>query len=83
MKPIRFRQQTTELQRPAGFSEEDCGALAVFQDGEHCISCWRPSWSGRLLIALGQPVWLWVWSGRTQPPVALTVDSPFANGTRP
>lgn len=78
MKPVRFPQQTVDLQRPAGMTEEECGSLAVFRNGEHCISCWQPSWRERLLLVLGAPVWLWVWSGSTQPPVALTVDSPFA-----
>ena len=81
MKPTAFPEQTIVLQRPAGMTEEQCGTLAVFTDGDHCISRWAPSWKERLLLVLGAPVWLWVWSGRTQPPVAVTVavtvDSPF------
>lgn len=78
MKPIRFPQQTVELQKPAGMTDEECGPLPVFRDGEHCISCWRPSWRERVALAFGRPVWLWVWMGNTQPPVSLTVESPFA-----
>lgn len=77
MKPTDFPEKTVVLQRPAGMTEEQCGTLAVFTDGEHCVSRWAPSWKERLLIALGAPVWLWVWSGHTQPPVAVSVDSPF------
>lgn len=77
MRPISFPQQTVELQKPASMTAEECGGLPVFRDGTHCISCWRPSWRERLALLLGRPVWLWVWMGNTQPPVALTVESPF------
>jgi hypothetical protein len=77
MRPSRFPQQTTELQRPAGMTEKECGVLAVHQTGVHCISRWVPTWRERLEILFGRPVWLWVWSGQTQPPVALSTESPF------
>ncbi len=77
MKPIRFPQQTVELQKPSGMTDEECGPLPVFRDGKHCISCWSPSWRERLALALGRPLWLWVWMGNTQPPVSLDVVSPF------
>jgi hypothetical protein len=67
-----------ELKRPAHMTEEECGTLAVFQTGQHCISRWVPTWRERLLILVGAPIWLWVWSGNSQPPVTLSVDSPFA-----
>jgi hypothetical protein len=77
MKPTTFPQQTVVLQRPAGMTEEECGTLAVHRTGQHCISRWQPTWRDRLRIALGGPIWLWVWSGSTQPPVALDTKSPF------
>lgn len=83
MKPSRFPQQTIELQPPAGMTEAECGTLAVHQTGVQCISRWVPSWRDRLRIALGGPIWLWVWSGRTQPPVALDTESPFVGGGSP
>ena len=77
MRPVPFPQQTVELQKPAGMTDEQCGALPVFRDGTYCISCWSPSWRDRLRLALGGPVWLWIWAGQTQPPVSLTLESPF------
>lgn len=82
MKPTRFPQQNAELQPPLGMTEAECGVLAVHRNGTHCISRWRPSFGERLRIALGAPVWLWIWSGMTQPPVGLTVESPFAMRAR-
>jgi hypothetical protein len=59
-------------------TEEECGTLAVHQTSNGiCISRWVPTLSERLALILGAPVWLWVWSGRTQPPVALTINTPF------
>lgn len=78
MKPTRFPQQTAELQPPVGMTEAECGVLAVHRTGIHCISRWRLNWRERLALVFGAPVWLWVWSGDTQPPVALTTESPFA-----
>lgn len=77
MIPTRFPQQTVELQPPAGMTEAECGVLAVHRTGVHCISRWAPTWRERLALIFGAPVWLWVWSGNTQPPVALTTESPF------
>jgi hypothetical protein len=79
VNPIPFRQQTVKLSPPEGMSAAACGWLPVFRDGMHIISCWRPSWRERIALALGRPVWLWVWSTTTQPPVALTVESPFVD----
>jgi len=82
MKPTRFPEQSVELQPPVGMTEAECGVLAVHRTDTHCISRWQPSWGERLRLIFGAPVWLWVWSGNTQPPVALTVESPFATLAR-
>lgn len=79
MKPVSFPEQTLELQKPHGTTDEQCSPLPVFRDGTYCISCWRPSWRERLALVFGRPVWLLVWAGHTQPPVKLTVESPFAS----
>jgi len=77
MKPTRFPQQTVELRRPPSMTEGECGTLAVHSNGTHCISRWQPSLGERVRVLFGAPIWLWVWSGVTQPPVALTTESPF------
>jgi len=59
------------LHAPPGMN--NCGALVVHRtaDGKRCISCWRPSWRERLSILFFGRVWVDIFSGSTQPPVAL------------
>lgn len=77
MKPIEFEHQTQILQKPQSMTDAECGPLPIFNDGKHCISCWRLSlWEQIKLIWTGE-IWLSIHSGNTQPPVLLTVDEPF------
>ena len=71
MQPIDFKEKTTTLGKPNFMTDEQCGSLSVRCDGETCLSCWRPSFSERLSILFFGKVWLWVFSGASQPPVAL------------
>ena len=71
MTPREFPEQTIVLQRPPSMSEEECGPLGIHNDGETCVSCWRPTWRERLSILLFGRVWLGILSGQTQPPVWL------------
>lgn len=41
------------------------------------ISCWMPTEEERAALARGEPIFLRVFSGATQPPVCLEVGSPF------
>ena len=52
-------------------TDEECGPLPVCTDGDVCISCWQMSWRERLAALLCGRIWLWVYTGGTQPPVAL------------
>lgn len=49
----------------------------VFATGTMCISCWKPTDEERERIARGEPIWLTVVAGASQPPVGLSVDNPF------
>lgn len=69
MKPIDFPQSTKQLKRPACMTDEECGSLPVWTDGQQCVSCWKPSIRERFRILFGRPVWFGIMSGRTQPPV--------------
>lgn len=74
MTPSDFPQKTIVLQRPPSMTDEECSPLAVCQlDDGACLSRWVPSWRERLALLFGAPLWLWVVSGRTQPPVALEI----------
>jgi hypothetical protein len=71
MKPTSFKEHNKILLKPENMTDKECGALSVYTDGSYCISCWKPSLRERLSILLFGKVWLWVMSGKTQPPVAL------------
>jgi len=74
MKPVEFKEQTKVLQRPKGMIDEECGSLPVHCDGKSCVSCWKLSWTERIKAILYGKIWLYVWSGITQPPVSLACD---------
>lgn len=71
MKPINFEYSNKNLLKPEGMTDDECGSLPVYTDGKICISCWEPTWKERLSILLSGRIWLWVYSGQTQPPVAI------------
>ena len=79
MNPTTFPESTKTLAKPRSMTDEECGPLPVYVTDEDdfaigvVISCWRMSWRERLSALLSGRVWLSVWSGVTQPPVALTV----------
>ena len=58
MKPIDFPQSTKVLQRPSTMAESECQSLHVWNDGNQCVSCWKPTVSERIRIAFGGNVWL-------------------------
>ena len=70
-EPIKFEQANQLVSRPLEMSKEECGELYIFSDGQYCISLWQMSWKERLSALFFGRVWLWVYSGHTQPPVAL------------
>ena len=72
MKTVDFMGANKTLGAPAGM-EADCDPLPVHCDGVRCVSCWEPTPEERAAIAAGQPIYLYVFSGQTQPPVALAV----------
>lgn len=77
MKPIEFKGQTIVLQKPANMTDEECSPLAILQLDNTCISCWKMTWRERIKALFTGVVWLGVLSGRTQPPVYVTIDRPF------
>lgn len=72
MVPINFAENNKTLTKPAGMTDEECGSLPVYNDGQQSISCWRMSWRERLSSLIRGRVWLQVYAGQTQPPVSLT-----------
>jgi hypothetical protein len=71
MEPNTFPQANKDLLKPEGMTDEECGSLPVHSDGEVCISLWQMTWRERFSALFFGKVWLWVYSGQTQPPVGL------------
>ena len=84
MTPTEFPQQTVVLKRPPNMTDEECRSLAIHQTARgECISCWTGTWRDRLRFLLTGRVWLWVVSGRTQPPVYVGTESPWKGVNEP
>jgi hypothetical protein len=78
MKPVDFAEANRTLKAPCATST-NVASLRAWTDGVHCISRWRPTWRDRLRVLFGAPIWLWVVSGETQPPVAVETESPWVS----
>ena len=80
MKPIQFKYSNRILQ-PSGkeYSPNVRGVapLAVWTDGEQCVSCWKMSLGERLSALLFGRVWLALLSGETQPPVYVVASKEY------
>ena len=76
MTPTNFPESNKNLLAPKG-QEATCGSLPVYSDGTNCISCWKPTFKEWVKFIFQRKVWVWVQSGKTQPPIAITADHPF------
>jgi len=74
MQPVNFEQANKELLKPDTMTDEECGSLHVYTDGNVCISLWKMSLRERLFALIFGKLWLWVVSGATQPPVAIQAE---------
>ena len=75
MKPIKFKEANKNLSKPSSMTDEECGSLWVFNDGEQCISCWKVPFWKRIKMLFHGRVWLSINSGNTQPPCWVDVAS--------
>jgi hypothetical protein len=77
MHPVKFSHSNRILLKPDTMTDEECGTLPVFSDGQICISCWVLTDSDKHKLLKSNKLWLQVNSGETQPPVNLSVNDPF------
>ena len=77
MKPIDFKESNCNLGRPQGTTAEQCSSLPILQSNDFCISLWQATWKDRIRFLFTGRMWLSVWSGKTQPPVKLSIEEPF------
>ena len=73
MKPIKFKESNKTLNKPEGWTDEECQPLPVYTDNTQCISCWKMSFKQRLSAIFFGKIWLSVYTGTTQPPVWVDV----------
>jgi len=78
MGPIEFKEQNLILTKPQSMTDKECQSLPVLRlETGQIVSCWKLSEKDLKKINTTGVVWLSVWSGRSAPPVAVTVDQPF------
>ena len=80
MTPTHFFGCNRVLGPPAEHDSMRCqiAPLPVWTDGEVCLSSWKLSLRERVAALVFGRVWLYVASGRRQPPVALSAErTPF------
>jgi hypothetical protein len=81
MIPVPFAEQNKTLTKPQGMTDDECGSLPVYNDGQQSVSCWGLNWRERLSALLYGKVWLQVYAGWTQPPVALSAAKTIFKAT--
>lgn len=72
LTPVDFKEANSYLNPPK--EADGCyniEPLAVYTDGEVCVSRWRLTLRQRLKVLFTGHIWLEILSGHTQPPVAL------------
>ncbi|RPI92891.1 MAG: hypothetical protein EHM40_11610 [Chloroflexi bacterium] len=83
MEPKKFPQANKDLLKPQGWTDEECGSLPVYTDGKVCISLWQMTWKERFSALFFGRIWLWVYSGQTQPPVSLMATKQIFEDKKP
>ena len=73
MKPIRFKEVNKWLDKPESMTTEECKSMFIYTDNRECISCWRLTFWERMKILFLGKLWVRIVSGKTQPPIALTI----------
>lgn len=79
--PVDFEESNKLLTKPPGMTDEECGPLPVFNDGQQSISCWQLPWRDRLRVLFTGKIWLGVCMGITQPPVFISARKLFQKVT--
>jgi len=67
-RPVAFAGANKVLGPPTG-EDERVSSMAVFTNGNVCVSCWELSEDELREVVRTRRVWLSVWSGATQHPV--------------
>ena len=76
-EPVPFRESNRTLTAPPGPEYSDVCELPIFCNGQVCISKWRLTEAEIAEIIRTKHVWIHVWSGETQPPIAVGAERPF------
>jgi hypothetical protein len=82
MNPVDFAFTNRMLLPAQGYTDEEMPPLPVFSDDTVCISAWKPTPEELAALNAGQPLYLVLLTGGTQPPVKLTTTCPveYAGG---
>lgn len=72
MEPTSFPESNKLLKAPPQM--ENCIDMPVWTDGRMCVSRWRLGFLERVQVLIWGRIWVYVFSGATQPPIALIPD---------
>ncbi len=76
MKPLKFKEATVNLAKPASMTDKECGSLYVHQSEKgECISLWSTSFWERFKFLFHGKLWIGILSGKTQPPIWLDMTN--------
>lgn len=73
MTPTGFKECNKVLGAPQGMTSEEVMNLPIFTDGKSCTSVWELNDEDLAEIIKTKKIALTIYSGATQPPVALGV----------
>jgi hypothetical protein len=81
MKPIKFKEQNSDLQKPKSMTDEECSSLPCFRDGKQVVSKWELNEEEKKHVAENGFIWVRVYGGSTQPPIGLeATETVFTEG---
>lgn len=75
--PIGFRESTHVIGKPVNMSEEACGQLPVYADGQQFISCWKLTPAELEEVLHTGVVYISILSGTELPPCWVAGANPF------
>jgi hypothetical protein len=74
MIPKTFKESNKELVKPENMTDQKCGPLPVFTNGNVCVSLWQMNFKERLHCFFHGFIWVQILSGNTQPPIAVHAE---------
>lgn len=73
MKPLKFKEANVTFVGKT----PDIGDLPAWRNEGEVVSCWKMSWRERFSALLFGKLWIDIWAGGSQPPIAMTISKEY------